>query len=90
MIAGELTLAVGHEGHLVRPVSSHKIHQLVKRIAFNVEFPVWPTLHQVGQVKHVGGTNVTLIGAGVNGNALSTRFQTHLSRFQDTGNTQVA
>ena len=74
MIAGELTLAVGHEGYLVRPDSSHKIHQLVKRIAFNVEFPVWPTLHQVGQVKHVGGTNVTLIGAGVNGNAMGTRF----------------
>ena len=74
MIAGELTLAVGHERYLVRPDSPHKIHQLVKRIAFNVEFPVWPTLHQVGQVKHVGGTNVTLIGAGVNGNAMGTRF----------------
>ena len=89
MIAGELTLTVRYEGHLVRPEGTHKIHQLVKRIALNIEFPVWPALHQVGQVKHVGGTNVTLIGARVNGNTLCASFQTQLSCFQDTGNTQV-
>ena len=47
MVAGELAFAVGHKGHLMGAHLAHKVHQVVKRVAFNVELAVGPCFEQL-------------------------------------------
>ena len=53
MVAGELAFAVGHKSHLVGAHLAHKVHQVVKRVAFNVELTIRPCFEQLVQIKHI-------------------------------------
>ena len=70
MVTGELAFTVGHKSHLMRLVGTDKVHQLVKRIALNVELTVGPLLHQLSQLDNIGCANVPLVRARVDGDAL--------------------
>ena len=72
MVTRELAFAVGYKSDLMWPESSNKVHQLVKRIAFNVELTIWPTLHQLGQLNDIRCANVSFIWTRVNRNAVCT------------------
>ena len=91
MVAGELPLAVGHKSHLVhrqfaRHQVTHAVHQVVQWVAFDIEFPSGPVLHECGQLQHVAGADVALIGPGVYGDAVSTRLQAQLRGARHAGN----
>ena len=78
MVAGELTLAIGHKGGLMGAVLTHKIHQIVKRVALDVEFASRPGFQQVGQIGHIVGSDVARVGAWVYRDALGPRLQARL------------
>ncbi len=44
MVAGELAFAIWHESRLLRAHFAYKVHQVVKWIAFNIEFTIGPSL----------------------------------------------
>ena len=51
MVTGELPFAVGNECELMQWQAAiqhitRAVHQVVKRVAFNVELPVRPDLHE--------------------------------------------
>jgi hypothetical protein len=82
--------AVGHKGRLVRAHLTHKVHQVVKRIAFDVVFAAGPVLQQVGKVEHVLRADVALVRARVHGDAVRTGLQALGGRAGEAGNAQVA
>ena len=57
-----------------------KTHQILERIALNIKFTVRPVFHHGGDFKHIGATDVTLVWARVNGNAIGTRLQAQPGR----------
>jgi hypothetical protein len=70
MVAGELAFAVGHKGHLMWAHLAHKVHQVVKRITFDVELAIRPGLHHRNQLLHVLRANVAFVGSWMHGDAL--------------------
>jgi hypothetical protein len=60
-------MCIGHEGHLRRPDPANERNKFGGRITLNVELRI----HLCLQVKYVAITDVTLIGAGMNGDAIS-------------------
>jgi hypothetical protein len=95
VVTGELVFAVGHQGALVQWQAAcrevtHKMHQVLKRVALNVELAVWPVFHHGGDFIHVVAPDVTLIWPGVHGDALRARFKTQTGRTDHIGDTQVA
>ena len=90
MVTGELAFAVRHEGGLMRLKRQHKIHQIVKGVAFDVELAFGPLLEQGSQRMHVVGADVPRVGPRVYRDALGTRFKTQLRCTRHTGNAQMA
>jgi hypothetical protein len=64
MVAGELVFAVGHEGGLVRAHAADEVHQVLRWVAFDVVLALGPGLQQFGELVHVVGPDVALIGPG--------------------------
>ena len=89
VVAGELAFAVGHKGRLLRAQVAHKVHQVVQRVALDVELASRPVLEQRGQFMHVTGTDVALVRPRMHGDALSPRLQTQPGRARHAGNAQV-
>ena len=95
VVAGELVLAVRHKGALVQRQAPgrqvpHKIHQVLGRVAFDVELAVRPILHQGGDFIHVVSADVPLIRPRVDGDALRAGLQAQLGRTQHARDAQVA
>ena len=74
VVAGELAFAVGHKCHLMRAHLAHKVHQVMKRVAFNIELAIRPCLEQGREVVHIARANVALIRAWVHGDPSSARL----------------
>ena len=89
MVAGELAFAVGHKRHLLGPHLTHQVHQVVKRIALDVELTVRPSLHHRHQVLDIRGADMALIWTRMHGDALRTRLQAQLRGTRHTGNAQM-
>jgi len=53
---------------------AHKVHQVVKRVAFDVELAVGPRFEQSCQIVHIASADVALVRAGVHGDARSARL----------------
>jgi hypothetical protein len=90
MVTGELTFGIRHKGTLVGAHLAHKIHQVVKRVAFDIELLLGPVFEKRGQVMHIIRSDVSLIGPGVDRDAMSTGLQAQGCRTDNTGNTQMA
>ena len=90
MVTRELVNRVGHEGGLVRPSGPHDIHEVVERVALDVELGLRPTLHQGGNFIDIPRADVPLIRARVNGDALAAGLQAALGCAHHAGNVQVA
>ena len=67
---GRLRRVVGHEGALLRPQLAHERHQVVERVAFDVELGVGPVLQHRRELAHVAGADVALVGPRVHGDAV--------------------
>ncbi|MEY4075285.1 MAG: hypothetical protein RJA29_2642 [Pseudomonadota bacterium] len=89
VVTGELPLAVGYERGLIRPLAQHETHQVVKRVALDIELPLRPLAQQTGQCRHVVRTDVTCVRAWMYRDALGTGLQTQGRRPGHTGNAQV-
>ena len=66
MIAGELSFTVGHERELMQrqsfvPHALGQGHQVVKRIAFNIELTIGPVVQQVPQLKYISGEYLDMV-----------------------------
>ena len=90
MVAGELVFAVGHEGGLVWPGITDETHQVLCRVALDVEFALGPVAHQCRQIRHVTGADMALIRTGMDGDAVGPRLQAQRGCARDTGNAQMA
>jgi hypothetical protein len=90
VVAGGLVLGIGHEGALMRPLRTHETHEVLQRVALDVEFAVGPGREQPGQIRHVMRADMPLIGPWMHGDAVRPRLQTQLGRAQDDGEAQVA
>ena len=90
VVAGELVLAVGHQGALLWPQLAHQVHEVVKGVALDVELALRPLPHQARDVLRVLRADVALVGPRVDGDALGARLQAQLGRAQRAGQGQVA
>lgn len=72
----------------MRPRLPHKIHQIVERIAFDIEFPVWKLAHQRREYGDVVGTHVATIRSRVNRNAVCTGVESDARKFADIGDAE--
>jgi hypothetical protein len=90
MVGGELALAVGHEGHLMRPHGAHEVHQVVEGVALDVVLGLRPVLQQRGEVVHVVRADVALVGPRVHGDAVGAGLQASVARAHDARDAQVA
>ena len=90
VVAGELAFGVGHKRDLLGPHRLDKTHEVVKRVAFDVELAPRPLGQQRGQVGHVVRTDVALVRPGVHGKACGTHLQTQGTRTREAGNAQMA
>ena len=75
MVGGGLIGAVGNEGALAGPQRAHQRHQVVERVAFEVELGLRPLFQQLGEVVHVARADVALVGPRVHGDAVGTGFE---------------
>ncbi len=90
MVGGELVLAVGHEGDLMRAHLAHKVHEVLGGIALDVVLGLGPVLAQQGsQLMHILRADVAAIGPRVHGDALGTGEQAELGRLCHAGNAQM-
>ena len=69
----------------MRAHSTHDIHQIVQRVAFDIEFALWPLLHQRGNVIHIAAADMALVRPWVDGDALRPCPQCHVARVQYAG-----
>ena len=76
MVAGELALGIGHKSALMWTAFAHEVHQVLKRIAFDVELTVGPALHQTGQFVHVTGADMALVRTRMHRDAVGPGLQT--------------
>mmetsp|Transcript_4852 Transcript_4852/g.17273 ORF Transcript_4852/g.17273 Transcript_4852/m.17273 type:complete len:287 (+) Transcript_4852:1388-2248(+) len=90
MVGGELVFGVGHEGDLMGTMPVHEVHQVLGRVAFDVELGVGPVLQQGGQVIDVTGPDVAGVRAGMHRDALGAGAQAELGRAQHAGDAEVA
>jgi hypothetical protein len=90
VIARGLPDAIGHEGGLMRQMRVNERHQIVMRIAFNVEFAIGKFAHERGERRHVGCFDVTLIGARMNRNPERTGLQHDSGTMQKVRNRDTA
>jgi hypothetical protein len=89
MVRRELAFAVGHEGHLLRPLA-HEGHQVVEGVALDVVLGLRPVFHQRGKVVHVVRADVAFVGPRVHGDAVGASLQRQRGDVHDAGNAQVA
>ena len=90
VVAGGLVRAVGYQRGLVGLELAHKIHQVVKGVAFDVEFAARPVAHHGGQFMHIMAPDVPLVRTGVHGDATGTGHEAQLRSAQHTGYTERA
>ena len=90
VVGGELPMAVRHKSDLLRAKFFNQAHEVVQRIAFDIEFAVWPVLQQVSQVMHIAVADMPLVGSGMDCDALSAGLQAQARRTGNAGNTQMA
>jgi len=89
MVAGELTLGVRHKSGLLRTNLADEVHQVMERIAFDIEFPPRPILQQQSQIKHILRPDVAFIRPGVYRDAVGTGLQAQGGCPGHAGNTQM-
>ena len=89
VVARELPRRIGHERGLLRPMLAHEGHQVVERVAFDVELGLRPLLHQRREVAHVLRTDVALVRTRVHGDALRSRFEAQRCRAQHARDAEV-
>ncbi len=75
---------------LLRHQLMHHVHQVVQRVALDVEFTLGPGLHELGQVMHIGAADMALVGSGMHRDAVRTGLQTQRGGARDAGDAQVA
>ena len=80
MVAGELVFAVRHESALVQRQATgrqvvYKFHQILERIALNIELTARPVLHHRGDFIDVVTPDVPLVGARMHGDAIRSSFK---------------
>ena len=85
MVGRGLVHRIGHEGALVQGQAtplhlSDHLHQVVQRVAFDVDFGLRPVLHQRGQIEHIVGADVALVRPRVHRDAVGTRLQRQRGR----------
>ena len=90
MVAGELARRVGHEGGLLRAMRAHERHQVVERVALDVELGLRPARQQRSELDHVVAADVARIGARVHGDALRPGLQAQRGGAHDARDAEVA
>ena len=90
MITGEGLARVGHERRLLGLHSLTMLEQAVERIAFDIVFGARVALQQLGELEHVAGANVALVGPWVHGDALGTRLERDPRKPDDAGDVERA
>ena len=90
MVGGELAFGIRHKGDLLRAHFFHQGHEVVKRVALDVVFAVWPSFEQFSQIEHIAVADMALIGSRVDCEAMGTRLQTKGGSTGDAGNAQMA
>ena len=90
MVAGGLVRAVGHQRGLVGLELAHKLHQVVKGVAFDIEFAARPVGHHGGQLVNVMALDMAFVRARVHGDATGTGHQAQLRSAQHAGDTERA
>ena len=95
VVTGQLALPVRHQGELVQgqiaglELGGH-IHQVVQRVAFDVELAVRPLLHQLRQVQHIAAADMARIGPRMHSDTRSPRLQTQGRGAGHAGDAKVA
>ena len=77
----------------MRPRLSHKIHQIVERIAFNIEFAVRIRPHQCRQRGNITRPDVATVWSRVNRDAIGAGVKADARKFaniRDAERTRVA
>ena len=90
MVRGELTFGIRHEGHLLRTHFFNQGHEVVKRVALDIELAVWPCFEQLRQIEHIAVADMALVRPRVHRDAVGTRLQTQCGCTGDAGNAQMA
>ena len=95
VVAGELVFGVGHKRALVQRQApggqvAHEMHQVLQRIAFNIELALRPVFHQRRQFIDIVGADMALVGPGMHRDALRTGLQAQLGSAQHAGNIERA
>ena len=90
MVAGELAFAVWHQRALMGSQGLHETHQILKRIAFDVEFTIRPAPDQARQFMHIRTANMAFVWPRMNRDAAGTLRETDVSCARQRRNTQVA
>ena len=70
MVRGELMLAVGHQGHLMRVYVEHELHKLPYRVTLDIHLRG----DERSQVIHILIAYMTFVGTGVDSDALRTKL----------------
>jgi hypothetical protein len=83
-------MAVRHKSDLLRAKFFNQAHEVVQRVAFDIEFSVWPVPQQVSQVMRIAVADMPLVGSGMDCDALSAGLQTQARRTGNAGNAQMA
>ena len=74
---------------LVRELA-HEVHQVVERVVLDVVFGLRPVLQQRGDIVHVVGTDVALVGSRVHGDAVGAGLQAQRGRARHARNAEMA
>ncbi len=67
VITGDLSGHIGHQGNLVGFYGDHQVQKFLRRVSFDVEF----RNDYRFKIIHIAATDMSFIGAGMNGNPLS-------------------
>ena len=84
-IAGLGLGQIGNERALRRAHFVRVSHVFKKWVPLDVEFGFGVRLQEFGYVRHVAGTDVPLIGAGMNGNSMRPGIETDAGGVDDAG-----
>ena len=90
VVAGELVFGIGHEGGLLRARGFDVGHEVLQRVAFDVEFTPRPLAQQGGKLAHVMSADVAAVGPGVDGDAVRARLQAKQGGAGDGRDAQMA
>ena len=90
VVGGESRLGVGHKRGLIGPHRAHEVHQLVQRIALDVELAGRPLGEQLGELGHIVWPDVPAVRPRMHGDTVGTGLQRNRGKAGHARNTQAA